>query len=81
MQKALEKDKHDPHALNLLGIMVESGEGLPKNPKKARACNRKAARQGNHYAQASYGDLLVEGSGGKRDYTGQDLVPEGSQGE
>jgi hypothetical protein len=58
----------DPQALNLLGMMTELGEGLPKNASKAVFLYRKAAAQGCSDAYLNLGMAYDSGSGVRKDY-------------
>lgn len=51
-----------------LGMIYESGMGLPQNYAEAAKWFRKAAEKGNRTAFASLGDIYANGNGVKKDY-------------
>lgn len=51
-------DQGSPEAQNMLGIMVEAGQGLPQDEAAAKEWFRKAAMAGNAKGQSNLGRLL-----------------------
>jgi uncharacterized protein len=58
----------DPNAQFLLGMLYDSGQGVPQDHAAAAAWYRKAAEQDHVLAQVYLGVLLCMGQGVKRDY-------------
>lgn len=60
----------DVNAQNTLGLMYETGKGVPKDAYKAAAWYQKAAERGDAYGQFSLGRLYLNGNGDlKQDFT------------
>ncbi|MFA4871976.1 MAG: SEL1-like repeat protein [Patescibacteria group bacterium] len=66
LRKAAEQG--DATAQKNLGIMYESGQGVPKDYAKAVEWFQKAAEQGNPHAQLNLGNMYYNGQGVSRDY-------------
>lgn len=56
-------DPEDPEAQHSMGIAYRAGISVPKSPEKAAAYFRRAADQGDAYAQTDYADCCWEGFG------------------
>ncbi|MDB0074067.1 ankyrin repeat domain-containing protein, partial [Planktomarina temperata] len=61
-------DQGDVNALNLLGYLHESGQGVPQDYVKAMRLYRLAADQGFAIAQNNLGTMYVEGRGTPKNY-------------
>jgi uncharacterized protein len=60
--------KNDPNAQFLLGMLYDSGKGVPQDQKVAASWYRKAAKQKHLVAQLFLGVMLYAGQGVKQDY-------------
>jgi TPR repeat protein len=58
----------DPAAQHNMGVMHESGEGVPQDDKEAVRWYRLSAAQGAAYAQTNLGLMYGEGRGVDKDY-------------
>lgn len=56
-----------PETLYKLGAAYWAGDGVPKNPVRARNLLHQAAEMGHALAQTWYGRALINGVGGERD--------------
>lgn len=57
----------DLAALRNVAVMLRTGQGVPKNPAKARKLFAEAADGGLSSAAYNLGQMLIAGDGGKRD--------------
>jgi len=61
-------DQGGPVAQSMLGMLYETGQGVPKNPAEAVKWYRLAATQGFTGAQSSLGDMYYHGWGIPKNY-------------
>ena len=61
-------DQGDANAQNNLGVMYNSGQGVPQDSVTAMSWYRKAADQGHAYAQNNLGVMYANGQGLPQDY-------------
>ncbi len=60
-------DEYDLAAMRNVGMMLRTGQGVAKNPKKAEDLFEVAAEAGLPTAQADLADMLLKGEAGKPD--------------
>ena len=61
-------EKHDPNAQFLMGMLYDSGNGVPQDQAMAASWYRKAAEQDHLMAQVFLGMLYYSGSGIEKDH-------------